>query len=71
MKTCDKCIRWTRESLQDSFPEYKDQGYCSLFGDSNQGTPRDDVCYGEDYESYRAGVIVMSKFGCIHWEGLK
>jgi hypothetical protein len=27
-----------------------------------------DKCYGWDYESYRAGVYVGPKFGCIHWE---
>lgn len=69
MNTCDKCKNWTAEDLQDSFPEYKDQGYCSLFGDVNKGTPDNTVCYGEDYECYRATVVVMAKFGCIHWKG--
>lgn len=67
MNTCDQCKNWTPEDLQDTYPEYKDQGYCALFGDSNKGTPNNTVCYGEDYESYQAGVVVMAKFGCIHW----
>lgn len=77
MKTCDQCKNWTPENLQFSpgFPEiekeYKDQGKCFLFGDINdhdQGAARNDVCYGSDYESYKASVVVMAKFGCIHWE---
>lgn len=68
MNTCDKCKNWTAEDLQYSFPEYKDQGYCGLFGDINKGAPDNTVCYGEDYECYRANVVVMAKFGCIHWE---
>ena len=79
MKTCDKCKHWTPEELQFSpnHPDisltYKDQGKCDLFGDINKfphGVPadRNDVCFGEDYESYSASVVVMAKFGCIHWE---
>ncbi len=77
-KTCDQCKHWTPEDLQFSpgFPEfeknYKDQGYCDLFGDINDfddmPAARNDVCYGEDFESYKAAVVVMAKFGCIHWE---
>ena len=77
MNTCDKCRYWTPEELQFSpnHPaialEYKDQGECALFGDINnypRGAPRNDICYGSDYESYAASVVVMAKFGCIHWE---
>jgi hypothetical protein len=78
MKTCDQCKFWTPEDLQFShrFPEisakYKDQGDCAMFGDVNNfndgPASRNDVCYGSDYESYKASVVVMAKFGCIHWE---
>ena len=72
MNTCDKCKHWSSEPLQDRFPEYKDQGECGLFGDVNNfrgsPAPRNDVCYGWDCEGYAAGVTVMAKFGCIHWE---
>ena len=77
MKTCDLCKHWTPEDLQFSpnHPEislqYKDQGECALFGDINDYDDRsapNTVCYGSDYESYKAGVVVMAKFGCIHWE---
>jgi len=77
MNTCDKCKHWTPEELQFSpnHPvislHYKDQGDCDLFGDINNceiTAPRNDVCYGSDYESYKASVVVMAKFGCIHWE---
>jgi len=66
MNTCDKCINYQRESLQDYYKEYKDQGYCALFGDSSNGTPNNTVCYGEG--DYVAGVLVMAKFGCIHFK---
>lgn len=79
MNTCDKCKHWTAEDLQFSLKpilaaQYKDQGECDLFGDINDFQEdavkniRNDVCYGSDYESYHASVVVMAKFGCIHWE---
>ena len=74
MKTCDKCSHWSTDAHEwvDSAFEatYAEQGECNLFGDSNKFDgvpPRNDVCYGWDYESYKSGVIVMAKFGCIHW----
>lgn len=77
MKTCDKCSHWSTDAYEWANSEfqikYAEQGECDLFGDSNQfnsskdAPPRNDVCYGWDYESYKSGVIVMAKFGCIHW----
>lgn len=76
MNTCDQCKHWSTDA--DSWKgsqfeaKYAEQGECDLFGDSNDycddPPPRNDVCYGWDYESYKAGVTVMAKFGCIHWE---
>jgi hypothetical protein len=37
-------------------------------GDSNDSATPVDKCMGWDSESYRAGVYVGPKFGCIHWE---
>jgi hypothetical protein len=75
MNTCDTCKNWSTdaESWKGSqfYEKYKEQGECSLFGDINQfndAPPRNDVCYGWDYEGYSAGVTVMAKFGCIHWQ---
>ncbi len=75
MNTCDKCKNykpdntWTKSEFIE---KYRYQGECSLFGDVNEfdggPLPRNDVCYGWDAESYAAGVTVMAKFGCIHWE---
>ncbi len=79
MNTCDKCINYIRSDEGWVKPElaakYKDRGSCKLFGDENDfndgPTERNDVCYGWDYESYKAGVTVMAKFGCIHWKEKK
>lgn len=80
MNTCDKCKHWSTDAEEWKggngmyYEKYKEQGACAMFGDSNdwesgaQPPPRNDVCYGWDYESYKSGVIVMAKFGCIHWE---
>jgi hypothetical protein len=74
MNTCDQCKHWSTDAdiwKNSKFHEqYKEQGECALFGDSNdfEIPPRNDVCYGWDYEGYKAGVTVMAKFGCIHWE---
>ena len=75
MNTCDKCKNYKADNswIGSQFEEqYKDMGECSLFGDVNKfqdkPAPRNDVCYGWDYEGYKAGVTVMAKFGCIHWE---
>jgi len=77
MNTCDQCKHWKPEELQfspnhpDISLKYKDQGDCDLFGDINdheKTASRNDVCYGSDYESYKASVVVMAKFGCIHWK---
>lgn len=71
MKTCDQCSHFLPEEF---FDYYQGGGDCELFGDWNQIDfkkldMRNDVCYGADVESYRARVIVMPKFGCIHWKG--
>ena len=66
MNTCDKCKNWRREDLQDTCPEYKDQGYCKLFGDSYADIEHNDRCYAEG--DGPAGILAMAKFGCIHWE---
>jgi hypothetical protein len=68
--TCNKCQHYTPDSL------YANMGSCALMGDSNDHEyDRDtnmldiesDRAYGWDYESYKAGVYVTPKFGCIHW----
>lgn len=59
-KTCDKCKHY-------SVSTYVNEGSCALMGDSNENPVAEDRCAGWDYESYRAGVYVGPKFGCIHW----
>ena len=71
MKTCDQCSHFSPEEF---FDYYQGGGDCELFGDwndidFNKMDMKNDICYGADAESYRARVIVMPKFGCIHWEG--
>lgn len=75
MNTCDKCKNYTADDSWKGSKfeaEYAGMGECSLFGDVNEfrgaPAPRNDVCYGWDCEGYSAGVTVMAKFGCIHWE---
>jgi len=63
-KTCDKCNHYSAPKRWDS--EY--EGSCDMMGDSNSAPPMEDRANGWDYESYRAGVYVGPKFGCIHWE---
>ena len=63
-KTCDRCEHYTPPDLGDG---WENQGDCAMTLDSNDGTPHADRAYGWDYESYRAGVQVGPKFGCIHW----
>lgn len=68
MKTCDKCQHYSSNT-------YKDAGDCALMGDSNDHSYDSEGklgltngrAYGWDYESYRAGVYVTPKFGCINW----
>ena len=71
-KTCDRCEHYTPAKVYEHLggeraAQQKNQGGCALLGDSNDGTADDDKAYGWDYESYRAGVYVGPKFGCIHW----
>lgn len=61
-KTCDKCTHYKRADW--SWPN---NGTCALMGDVNDGPNTEDRAAGWDYESYRAGVYVGPKFGCIHW----
>lgn len=81
MNTCDKCKHWELDEFATDprYPklmeQYKDRGECDLFGDINDYDEfenhlniRNNVCYGADVESYGAHVVVMAKFGCIHWE---
>ena len=70
MKTCDQCNHFLLEEID----YYQGGGDCQLFGDWNdidfkRSNIKNDICYGSDAESYAAHVIVMPKFGCIHWEG--
>jgi len=65
MKTCDKCAHYTPSRFPRTSPH---NGKCDLMGDSNDGPTFVDGCKGWDSESYRAGVYVGPKFGCIHWE---
>ena len=61
--TCDKCRHYKKSTQPD-----KNRGECALMGDVNDGPMGKTECVGWDYESYRAGVYVGPKFGCIHWE---
>lgn len=71
-KTCDKCEHYMKDDM------YQNKGSCSQMGDANDlsfdavskmmgDKTTDCKAYGWDYESYRAGVYVGPKFGCIHW----
>lgn len=68
VKTCDKCSHYTPTDSPD-LSSYVFAGSCSLMGDSNDQSPvvAADRAAGWDSESYRAGVYVGPKFGCIHW----
>lgn len=68
--TCDKCQHYKPDEL------YTNVGACAMTGDSNAHeydrethtlNVASDRAYGWDYESYRSGVYVTPKFGCIHW----
>jgi hypothetical protein len=60
-KTCDKCAHYAPAKWNKGF------GDCDLMGDANEGIWDTTHAYGWDCESYRAGVYVGEKFGCIHW----
>jgi hypothetical protein len=62
--TCDKCRHYTPTIN----PKKPHDGKCAQMGDANFTANAVDRCSGWDYESYRAGVYVGPKFGCIHWE---
>ena len=67
-KTCDKCRHYTPGEWPND-PRLLNAGSCALMGDSNDhpNQVEADRAAGWDYESYRAGVYVGPKFGCIHW----
>ena len=62
--TCDKCQHYT-PSQHKRDPH---DGECARAGDANRAPTPIDGIMGWDCESYRAGVYVGPKFGCIHWE---
>lgn len=64
--TCDRCVHYTPSTYPED-DDFQYAGACALMGDSGDAPNAIDRCSGWDYESYKAGVYVGPKFGCIHF----
>jgi hypothetical protein len=71
MKTCDKCKFYTPSNWPENtqfYEKYQYDGECSKSFDTNDQNMTIDGLGSWDAESYKSGVYVGPKFGCIHWE---
>jgi hypothetical protein len=70
MKTCDKCRYFTPSDWPEmggSYEKYRYDGTCAKAIDTNDKDMKIDSLGSWDDASYKSGVYVGPKFGCIHW----